>query len=141
MGNPARKKRSMEEVTPDELEKMLSFVSKHKSRIVLDDSIAPLPPEAVKVLMRTLEFLSHGKSVELIEVNDELSTQEAAELLNVSRPFVVKLIDEGALPARMVGSHRRVLRGDVLKYQATQNKSRKAALDEMTRLNQEMGLE
>ena len=124
-----------------EIEKIRSFVSKHRKHIVLDQSVARLPDEAVAVLLQTLESLSHGKKVELIEVSEELSTQEAAELLNVSRPFVIKLIDEGVLPARMVGSHRRVARTDVLEYKAVQMKQRRKALDEMTKLNQEMGLE
>lgn len=65
---------------------------------------------------------------------------EAAELLNVSRPYLVRLLDEGRIPFHRVGTHRRVLFKDVMTYRAESRRKRRAALDELTRLDQELGL-
>jgi excisionase family DNA binding protein len=69
-----------------------------------------------------------------------LTTQEAAELLNVSRPYVVRLLDEGRIPSHRVGTHRRVLFKDVINYRDENRRARGAVLDRLTALDQELGL-
>ena len=69
-----------------------------------------------------------------------MTTQQAAELLNVSRPFVVGLIDKGLLPARMVGNQRRLPLKEVLAYKADNRAKRRETLREMTAIDQELGL-
>jgi len=81
-----------------------------------------------------------GNAVRLIPHHAELTTGEAAELLNVSRPFVVRLLDEGQIPSHRVGTHRRVMFKDVMTHKAEHRRARRAALDELTRLDQELGL-
>ena len=70
----------------------------------------------------------------------ELTTQEAAELLNVSRSYVVRLLDDGRIPCRGVGTHRRVFFKDVMACKAEHRRARRSALDEFARLDQELGL-
>jgi excisionase family DNA binding protein len=99
-----------------------------------------IPTAAVRLLVKILAEMAAGNAVRLIPHHAELTTQEAAELLNVSRPYVVRLLDEGAMPFHRVGTHRRVLFKDVMTYKAAHRVARRAALREMAALDQELGL-
>jgi len=81
-----------------------------------------------------------GNAVRLIPHHAELTTQEVAELLDVSRPYLVRLLDEGRMLFHHVGTHRRVMFKDVMTHKAEHRRARRAALDELTRLDQELGL-
>jgi excisionase family DNA binding protein len=110
-------------------------------RIQVDDStVLDLPPIAARLLMNILEETAAGHAVTLIPVEAEVTTQQAAELLNVSRPFVVGLIDKGLLPSRMVGNQRRLPLKDVLAYRTDNRAKRRESLREMTAIDQELGL-
>ena len=99
-----------------------------------------LPSSAAKVLLGILTEMGRGNAVAFAPVQAELTTNQAADLLNVSRPYFVKLLDEGVLPHRMVGTHHRVKLQDVLAYKQEMFEKRSAALDELTALSQELGL-
>lgn len=99
-----------------------------------------IPAAAFRLLVAILAEMASGNAVRLIPHHAELTTQEAAELLNVSRPYLVRLLDAGRIPFHRVGTHRRVLFKDVMTYRAESRRKRSAALDELTRLDQELGL-
>lgn len=99
-----------------------------------------VPFGALELLRDLLHEMGKGNAVTVLPHHAELTTQEAADLLNVSRPFVVKLIDEGKLPARKVGTHRRIRLEDVMDYQRADDEQRRKLADELTREAQEMGL-
>jgi excisionase family DNA binding protein len=99
-----------------------------------------IPPGAVRLFMDVLTQLGQGRGVTILPEKVELTTQDVADYLNVSRPYVVKLIDSGKLPARMVGTRRRVALADLVKFDEADRKSRRAALDEIARLDQELEL-
>lgn len=103
--------------------------------------VVEIPGAAAQLLVRVLAEMAQGNAVTLMPIHAELTTQRAADLLGVSRPFIVKEIEAGNLPARKVGSHRRVLFEDLLKYKRRMEKDRQEALDELARLDQELGLE
>jgi excisionase family DNA binding protein len=100
-----------------------------------------LPPVVTRLLMNILKETAAGHAVTLVSLEAEITTQQAAGLLNVSRPFVVGLIDKGTLPARMVGNHRRLPLKEVLAYKADNRAKRRQSLRELAALDQELGLE
>jgi excisionase family DNA binding protein len=100
-----------------------------------------LPPVVTRLLMNILKETAAGHAVTLVPLEAEITTQQAAGLLNVSRPFVVGLIDKGTLPARMVGNHRRLPLKEVLAYKADNRAKRRQSLRELAALDQELGLE
>ncbi|MFC4872071.1 excisionase family DNA-binding protein [Negadavirga shengliensis] len=99
-----------------------------------------VPRNAVLLLEKVLDEMADGRTVEIASFSKELSTQEAADLLKVSRPHLVKLLETGKIPHKKVGAHRRVLLEDVKKYESSLRESRRKALDKLAREAQEMGL-
>lgn len=99
-----------------------------------------LPSHVLQILLEVLSEMSKGNAISLVPHHHELSTQEAANLLNVSRPFLVGLLEKGDIPFRKVGTHRRVLLKDVMAYKERIDQRRKASLDELTALSQEEGM-
>jgi len=88
-----------------------------------------------------MEQMALGKSITLIPINKLLTTQEAADMLNVSRPFLVKELKDGKLPFQKVGTHRRIPFEELIKYQQKMLTESEQAMDELTRLDQEMELD
>lgn len=92
-----------------------------------DEEVA-LPRPVAQALAVALTALADGQAVQIAPVDEEVTTSEAAELLNVSRPYLVRLLDEGAIPHRRVGTHRRVRRADVVAYREWQYREANSSL-------------
>lgn len=99
-----------------------------------------IPVTAFRLLNGILTEMAKGNAVTLIPVHAELTTQQAADLLNVSRPFLIEQLEKAVIPYRKVGTHRRILFKDLLQYKQTMNHNRLDALDELSAIDQELGL-
>jgi len=103
-----------------------------------DDLI--VPGYAINLLLDILTEMSKGNAITVMPIHAELSTQETAGLLNVSRPHLVELLEQGKIPFRKVGTHRRVLAKDVFDYKQRIDEDRLKALDELAAQAQELGM-
>lgn len=99
-----------------------------------------LPTSALKMLVSVLGELAAGNAVQVVPVHAELTTQEAANMLNVSRPHLVKLLEEGHLPFHRTGRHRRVLFADLMHYKDQRDRDSMQAMKALTDQSQELGL-
>ncbi len=111
-----------------------------KCQLVGPDGEATAIPESVfYVLERVAEVMARGDSITVVPVGKEVTTQQAADLLNFSRQYLVRLLDGGRIPFRKTGKHRRLRIEDVLSFKEQRDKDRRAGLRELSRLTQEFG--
>jgi excisionase family DNA binding protein len=99
-----------------------------------------IPPGAVRLFLDALTQLGQGRAVTIAPGKSVLTTEEVADYLNVSRPYVVKLIESGRLPARSVGTQLHVSHADLVRFDEEDRKAQRAALDELARIDQELKL-
>ena len=119
----------------------LAALRRRPSQFTLPNgSTVQLPRSAVEGLLDLLAGAADGDEVTVVRSPREVTTQQAATILNVSRPTVVKLIDDGLVPSRKVGSHRRVPLADLLVYRDEMISRRRAALDQMVADAEALGL-
>jgi excisionase family DNA binding protein len=105
-----------------------------------DGPSVDIPPQALKLLGQILGAMSEGRAVTIMPAKREFSTVEAANFLNVSRPFVIKEIEAGRLPHRMVGTHRRIAFEDLQAYAERMRERQHAALRRLADADRELGL-
>lgn len=99
-----------------------------------------IPVAACRLLNGILAEMAKGNTVTLVPIHCELTTRQAADILNVSRPFLIEQLEKGAIPYRKVGTHRRVMLKDLMGFKQTMDRNRLKALDELSAIDQELGL-
>lgn len=99
-----------------------------------------LPDTVVRLVVRIVRVLAQGEAVSIVPVHKELTTQEAADLLNVSRQYLIRLLERGEIPYSKTGTHRRIKFGDLMEYKRRRDQERRKGLAELTRASQELGL-
>jgi excisionase family DNA binding protein len=99
-----------------------------------------VPAQALRLLLEVLTEIGQGNAVSITPIHAELTTQQAAEVLNVSRPFIVQLLEDGKIPFHRTGSHRRVRYQDVIAYKKRLDAKRRRALVELSAQAQELGM-
>jgi excisionase family DNA binding protein len=110
-------------------------------KVNLDDgTVLVLPKAATRLLSYLLTEMSQGNAVTIIPLHAELTTQEAADILNVSRPHLIKLLEAVKIPYHMAGTHRRIKFSDLRAYEEQSEAQRKAAMEELARQAQELRL-
>ncbi|MDR3375549.1 MAG: helix-turn-helix domain-containing protein [Ancalomicrobiaceae bacterium] len=105
------------------------------------DIIVPLPARAVEMIYAILDAMAHRIPVSIIPHEAILTTQQAADYLNVSRPYLIRLVDEGKLEANMVGRHRRIRFEDLLEYERASQVERRMALEQLAAEANRLNLE
>ena len=103
-----------------------------------DGESLSLPDVILYALERVTELLGRGDAIAVVPVGKELTTQQAADILNVSRQYLVRTLDEGRIPFVRTGKHRRIPIADLLAFKKERDRSRKASLDELTRLSEDI---
>jgi excisionase family DNA binding protein len=98
-----------------------------------------VPPATLRLLSQILALMARQQTFILYPESSELTTKQAAEVMGVSRPFLIRVLEAGEIPYRKVGRHRRVLMKDVLSHKQTMHVKRGAAMDELVRIGEEMG--
>jgi excisionase family DNA binding protein len=99
-----------------------------------------VPASALRLFLHLLTEMSQGNAVTLIPTHAELTTQQAADLLNVSRPYLVKLLDEGKIPCRTVGKNRRIRFNDLMAHKRKDDEARAKIIDQLTAETQKLGM-
>lgn len=99
-----------------------------------------IPKKALILLSAIIQNMAEGKTISIVPSNSEVSTQQAADMLNVSRPHLVKLLDTKKIPFKKVGSHRRILLKDIMEYKDQLTKQREAQLDFLSNQAQDLNL-
>lgn len=117
------------------------LAEQHQAKLVgRDGKEIALPAAVFRVLSKIVEHMQRGDAVMVVPIHRELTSQEAADLLNVSRPYLVRLLEKGDIPYRRLNKHRRIKLGDLMAYKQRRDERRWTALDELTELSQELGL-
>lgn len=129
----------------DELDRLLyeASVAQAAGALKLEDAtgrVAVVPDSALQALRQLIHHLASGRAVTLVPVGRELTTQEAADILNVSRPHLIKLLEQGDIPFARTGTHRRIQLSDLMAYKRRRDTQRHEALSRLTQMSQELGL-
>jgi excisionase family DNA binding protein len=125
----------------DEIEHFLKGQRNLKAKLTGPNGEEVLLPESLfHVLRQAVEVLSKHNAVYIVAVHKQLTTNEAAELLNVSRPYLIGLLDAGKIPFTRTGTHRRIKFGDLMAYREAHHEERRQKLARLTQMSQELGL-
>ena len=122
------------------LQQILSIESAQVKLVASNGEEILIPESVYNLLGQVVRAMASGQAVSIVTHNRELTVHQAADLLNVSRSFIVKLLDEGAIPYIEVGSRRRILFQDLMTYKQQRKVQRRQLLDELIEMTEEAGL-
>jgi excisionase family DNA binding protein len=124
----------------DQLEQILSRESAQPKLIGSNGEEILIPESVYSILRQVVHAMASGQAISLAPHNSEVTTQEAADILNVSRPFLVKLLDQGEIPHIKVGNHRRLRLEHLTSYKEQRDNKRHKLLDQLIEMTEEAGL-
>jgi len=124
----------------DELATLLTDVSGDAAMVAPDGTLVHLPSAVYEVLSQVIAAMRAGRAITVAPLAQRLTTQEAADLLGVSRPTLIKLLEDGKIPFEQPGRHRRIRLDDLLAYRDRRRKERSKTLDELVQQTEALGL-
>jgi excisionase family DNA binding protein len=124
----------------DELASLLTKDPADAAIVAPDGTLVHLPPAVYEVLSQVIAAMRAGRAITVAPLAQRLTTQEAADLLGISRPTVVKLLDDGRIPFEQPGRHRRIRLDELLAYRDQRRTERSKALDELVQQTEALGL-
>jgi excisionase family DNA binding protein len=122
------------------LESILQLEGAQPKLVGVDGQEIPIPESVYKVLRQAVHAMALGKAMSIVPQEQKLTTQKAADLLNVSRPYIIKLLEQGEIPYITVGTHRRIRFDDLMKYKQQRDAKRSQLLQEIIDISEECGL-
>jgi excisionase family DNA binding protein len=150
MGTTHARKIAPGEVSADDAERSLRRIASYRatdadgSLVEIGSEVGPedtlvLPRPVFDMLVGILEAVAAGRGIQIMPFSAELTTQQAAEVLNVSRPYLIGLLEAGEIEYRLVGRHRRVRFDKLMEYKAKDDAQRRVVADELSSFGQELG--
>jgi excisionase family DNA binding protein len=140
-GLPDLETATLARASAEELGRLLAQTPEaHRARVSMDGIDLVLPKHALALLRDILAEMAQGHAVTIVPTHAVLTTQQAADILNVSRPHLVKLLEADEIPFTRVGTHRRIRYEDLMDYKARRDAQSQAALDELVEQAQEEGM-
>ena len=131
---------ALPETEEDQIAEIRRLVQEGRTRLVGPDGRQiKLPDTVQELLLKILKNLQGGKAVSIVAEHQDLTTQRAANILGVSRPFLVRLLEDGEIPFHMVGSHRRIYLRDLHAYKHRRDSARHEAIDRLAKSDMEAG--
>ena len=122
-----------------ELERILRVEGSQTRLVGGNGEQITIPNSVYQVLLQVIQAMASGQAISIVPLEREMTTQQAADFLNVSRPYLIKLLEQGEIRYTMVGSHRRVFFEDLLRYKEQRDLKRDQLLKELTQMSQEAG--
>lgn len=136
---PTRADAELAQVSSRTLAAIVGPAAAERLRVMIGRETIEVPVSAMKLFAEVLAQMALGRAVQIVPHNAELTTQQAADFLNVSRPFLIKRLESREIPFHRAGSHRRIYFQDIVRYREQLHASQKAATDELLGASTEMG--
>lgn len=122
-----------------QLEHILSLQDSQAKLVGANGKVITIPESVYEVLRQVVHAMALGQAISIAPQEQEMTTQQAADILNVSRPYLIKLLEQGEIPCIKVGTHRRIRHQDLISYKQQRDTKRSNLLDELIQESQDMG--
>ena len=122
-----------------QLEHILSLQDSQAKLVGANGKVITIPESVYQVLRQVVHAMALGQAISIAPQEQEMTTQQAADILNVSRPYLIKLLEQGEIPCIKVGTHRRIRHQDLISYKQQRDTKRSNLLDELIQESQDMG--
>jgi excisionase family DNA binding protein len=122
-----------------QLEHILSLQDSQAKLVGANGKVITIPESVYEVLRQVVHAMALGQAISIASQEQEMTTQQAADILNVSRPYLIKLLEQGEIPCIKVGTHRRIRHQDLISYKQQRDTKRSNLLDDLIQESQDMG--